>query len=240
MKKIIYILLFYIFILPFSALAAQNSGSTNAQSGQVNSNNVNASATVSTTQNRTQNQTEAQVQTNNPDIGTMAQEQTRTELQTELQKSQPVYAPVRQMTQTRLSTVSQVVENLVTLASRLYTQDQSLSVQIRTTAQEQIKAEDKVNQALDEAESRSKFARFFIGPNYKQLKVAKQEIEQNRLRVQQLNQIMLQITNASEQTELASQIKILETQNTSLEEQLNQDVEGFSLFGWLSKLISGF
>jgi len=51
---------------------------------------------------------------------------------------------------------------------------------------------------------------------------------------------MLQITNASEQTELASQIKILETQNTSLEEQLNQDVEGFSLFGWLSKLISGF
>ncbi len=238
MKKIIYISLLSIILVPLSVLAAQNGESANAQSGQSNSNNTTASATASATQN--QNRTETQAQTNNPDVGTMTQEQIRTELQTELQKSQSTYAPTQQMTQTRLSAVSQVVENLVTLASRLYTQNQSLSVQIRTTAQEQIKAEDRVNQSLDKAESRTGFAKFFIGPNYKQLKTVKQEMEQNRLRIQQLNQIMSQITNTSDQTELASQIKILEAQNTNLEEQLNQDTKGFSLFGWLSKLISGF
>jgi hypothetical protein len=236
MKKVVYVSLLSIIIVPLSVLAAQNGESANAQSGQANSNNATASATVSTTQN--QNQTQAQ--TNNPDVGTMTQEQIRTELQTELQKSQSAYVPTQQKTQTRLGAVSQVVENLVTLASRLYTQNQSLSVQIRTTAQEQIRSEDKINQSLDKAESRTEFAKFFIGPNYKQLKTVKQEMEQNRLRVQQLNQIMSQIANTSDQTELASQIKILEAQNTNLEEQLNQDTKGFSLFGWLSKIISGF
>jgi len=236
MKKVIYTSLLSIIIVPLSVLAAQNGESANAQSGQANSNNATASATVSTTQNQNQTQT----QTNNPEVGTMTQEQTRTELQAELQKSQPTYTPTRQMSQTRLTAVSQTVENLVTLASRLYTQNQSLSVQIRTTAQEQIKAEDKINQSLDKAESRTGFAKFFVGPNYKQLKVVKQEMEQNRLRIQQLNQIMSQITNTSDQTELANLIKILEAQNTNLKEQLNQDTKGFSLFGWLSKLISGF
>ena len=240
MKKTIYVSLLSMFIVPLSVSAAQNGQSVNAQSGQANSNNATATSTIETTQNRNQNQAETQAQTNNPEVGTMTQEQTRTELQTELQKSQSTYAPTQQRTQTRLSAVSQAVENLVTLASRLYTQNQSLSVQIRTNAQEQIRAEDKINQSLDKAESRTGFAKFFIGPNYKQLKTVKQEMEQNRLRIQQLNQIMSQITNASDQTELSNQIQILEAQNTSLEEQLNQDTKGFFLFGWLSKLISGF
>jgi vacuolar-type H+-ATPase subunit I/STV1 len=170
----------------------------------------------------------------------MTQEQERVELQTQLQESQPTYTPVRQTTQLRLNAISQVVENLVTLASRLYTQNQSLSIQVRTTSQEQIRAEDKINQSLDKAESRSGFAKFFVGPNYRQLKTVRQEMEQNRLRIQQLNQIMSQIANTSDQTELANQIKIMETQNTRLEEQLNQDTKGFALFGWLSKLMSGF
>jgi len=197
-------------------------------------------ASENANQTQTQSQTETQAQTNNPDIGTMTQEQARTELQTELQKSESTYAPERQMNQTRLNAVSRAVQNMLTIASRVAVQNTSLSNKIQTVAQAQIQTQDKVNQSLDKAETRSGFAKFFIGPNYKQLKTAKQEMEQNQLRIQELNQIMSQIANASDQTELKNQIKILEAQNISLEEQLNQDAKGFSLFGWLSKWINRF
>ena len=192
------------------------------------------------TQDQTQSQTETQVQTNNPDVGTMTQEQARAELQTELQKSESTYSPEGQAAQIRLNAVSQAVQNMLIIASRVATQNTSLSNQIQTTAQAQIQTQDRVNQSLDKAESRSGFTKFFIGPNYKQLKAAKQEIEQNQLRIRELNQIMSQITNTSDRTELENQIRILESQNTALSEQLNQDVKGFSLFGWLSKLINKF
>lgn len=250
MKKDVFIVAIFgvIFALPISALATQNNQSANAQSGQsVSSTNSTSTATststvtaTTTTQSRTQSQTEVQVQTNNPETGVMTQEQTRTELQTELEKSQPTYTPTKQTSQIRLNIMSQAVEDLVTLASRLYTGNQAASIQIRTTAQEQIKAEDRINQSLDKAESRTAFAKFFIGPNYGQLKTAKQEMEQNRLRIEELNQVMSQISNVSDQIELESQIKILEDQNTILQEQLNHDTRGFSLFGWLSRMISKF
>ncbi len=249
MKKDVFIAAIFgvILVLPISALATQNNQSASAQSGQsvsitTSTSATTATATVSATQSQTrsQSQTRAQVQTNNPETGVMTQEQTRTELQTELEKSQPTYTPTKQTSQVRLNIMSQAVEDLVTLASRLYTANQSASIQIRTTAQEQIKAEDRINQSLDKAESRTAFAKFFIGPNYGQLKTAKQEMEQNRLRIEELNQVMSQISNVSDQIELESQIKILEDQNTILQEQLNHDTRGFSLFGWLSRMISKF
>lgn len=54
-----------------------------------------------------------------------------------------------------------------------------------------------------------------------ELKNVKQEIEQNRLRIQELNQIMAKISNQTDKTNLQNQIQILEEQNTNLTEQLN-------------------
>ncbi len=119
-------------------------------------------------------------------------------------------------------------------------QDTTIGEQIRVIARNQGESEDVVNQSLEKAQNRRAFAKFFVGPAYSQLKNVKQQIEQNQLRIQQLNQIAAQISNQADQTNLQNQIQILEKQNTDLEEQLNQDTKGFSLFGWLSKLISGF
>lgn len=212
--------------MPTSMLAASENANQTGQANQGNS----TTNSVDTTQN----------QTNNPNVGTMTQEQARTELQTMLQQSESTYTPTRTQNQTRLNLVSTAVQNMLTIASRIATQNTSISNKIQTVAKAQIQMQDKVNQALDKAESRSGFAKFFVGPNYKQLKTVKQEMEQNQLRIQELNQIMSQISNQGDKTELQNQIKVLEDENTALSEQLNQDVKGFSLFGWLSRLISKY
>jgi len=245
MRKFLISLAIISLLLPMSAVAAQNgqSNSTgNTQSGQTSadqgSTNTNDSTSTGSAQN--QSQTSTMTQTNNPGTGTMTQEQARTELQTQLQQSEPTYTSTKTMNQARLNAVSTAVQNMLTIASRVATQNQTVSSEIQTVAQAQIKFQDQVNQSLDKAESRSGFAKFFVGPNYGELKTVKQQMEQNQLRIQELNQIVAQIANASDQTELKSQIKILEAQNTSLNEQLNTDVAGFSLFGWLSRLISKY
>lgn len=202
--------------------------------------NGNSQTSQSNSSSSSQSRTSTQTQTNSPNIGTMTQEQARVELQTQLQECQPTYTPTKTESQTRLNTVYKTVKNMLTTASHIATQNSSNSSKIQTIAQAQIQMQDKINQALDKAESRTNFAKFFIGPNYKQLKTVKQEMEQNQLRIQELNQIMAQTSNEGDKTELQNEIKILELENTALSEQLNQDVAGFSLFGWLSKLINKY
>ncbi|MFA6492636.1 MAG: hypothetical protein WCV58_00605 [Patescibacteria group bacterium] len=226
MKKFIWTIGLLLILLPITSFAAnQDTGQNNGQTSQ-------PSSSPSSTQN--QNTT----QTNNPETGVMTQEQTNTQLQSELQESMPSYSPKGQFSQERMSQISLTLESMVMLSNRL--ENSNIKEQINSIAHNQANSEDMVNQSLDKAESRSKVAKFFVGPNYKELKNVKQEIEQNRLRIEELNRIMSQITNQTDKTELQNQIQILEIQNTSLEEELDIDIQGFSLFGWLSKSINKY
>lgn len=231
MKKLLFSIGLVISILPGAALAVQNGQSANSQSGQANS-SATAVSTVSATQNQNQSQTQTQAST-----GTMTQDQIRTQLRTELQESEPTFVPKNTVAQQHRSQVATTVENIILLSAN---QDTTIGEQIRVIARAQGAAEDSVNQSLEKAQSRTTFAKFFVGPNYNQLENVKQQIEQNWLRIQQLNQIATQISNQADQTNLQNQIQTFEKQNTNLEEQLNQDTRGFSLFGWLSRLVSGF
>jgi len=244
MRKILILVAIFSLLSPLSVVAAQNGqpDGTNFQTGQANTTQGSASTSTSTSPGSIQNQsqTSTMTQTNNPGAGTMTQEQARTELQTQLEQNKPTYTPARAGNQARLNAVSTACQNMLTVASRVATENQSLSNEIQTAAQAQIKFQDQVNQSLDKAESRSGFAKFFVGPNYKELGNVKQAMDQNQVQIQKLNQIAAQINNTSDQTELRNQIQILEAQNTSLGEQLKKDVSGFSLFGWLNRWINKY
>ena len=180
----------------------------------------------------TQNREENQERTNNPETGTMTEEQTQ------LNNATSSYAPQNQTTQQHVAQVQSTVQNMIQLSYRL--NNENIGSQIRTMAQNQIKSEDTANQALEKAQTRSNFAKFFIGANYTQLKTVKQEMEQNQLRIQEFQQICNQISNSADQTELQNQIQILEEQNTALQNQLDSEESGFSLFGWLIRLINHY
>jgi hypothetical protein len=186
----------------------------------------------------TQNRETSQEQTNNPGAGTMTEEQQREEEQTQLNNATSSYTPQNQASQQYVLQVQSAVQNMIQLSYRL--NNENLGSQIRTMAQNQIKSADAANQALEKAQARSDFAKFFIGANYTQLKTMKQEMDQNQLRIQELQQICSQISNAIDQTELQNQIQILEQQNTALQNQLNNEESGFSLFGWLMRLIHSY
>lgn len=230
-------LLAMMFFASSYALAEQNGANA---LGQSNSSGVSTQSQSQSSGESTQNQAEneIQTQTNNPGVGTMTQTELELRIETQIQESKPTYSAKNSESQTRTGAVAKASQNLIRLSYQV--ENQSEADQIRLIAKEQTANQDRINKALDKADDRTSIAKFFIGPNFGQLENAKQIMEQNRLRIQELNRIMAQISNQGTKTELQNQISILEQENTSLENQITDPESGFSLFGWLVKWIRGY
>ena len=261
MKKII-IALIGLILLPSLALAvSSNSQSSSSSGGSIGSgvstgpatstsstnstssspdlvgNDANSSAS---SQSRSQNQ--AQTQTNNPETGTMTQEQaqiqTEEETQSDIKNSQPQYTPKNSNGIAHRSVVANAVQAMLQVANK--TENQGIGQQIKVIAQTQSQNQDKINQAIDKAETRSGFAKFFIGANYKELKSAQEALEQNKIQIQDLENLMNNLTTDADKLEIANQIIALQSEQYEIRNQVSDLSSGFSLFGWIARWKNGF
>jgi len=191
----------------------------------------------------TQNSVATQAQTQNAGTDTQIQTQTTTETEQQTQTAQDVESTKQQYTvknstaETRSSEVAKAVQDMLEVANRV--NNLSIGEQIRDIARAQNLAVDAGNKAVDKASSRSDIAKFFIGADYGQIKEAKKVMEQNQIRIRELQQIMLQLDNEADKTEIQEQINVLELQNLNLANQVNEIDSGFSLFGWFVRWFYG-
>jgi len=242
MKKLLSILALTFMLVPMSVLAvsANAQGATNGNSASTGETST-ATATSSATSNSgtsTQIETQNRVQTNNPGTGTMTQTEAQERLELQVEESKPTYTATNAKSSARLAVSSEVAEKLVGVASRV--SNASLADQIRVIAQNQSANQDAIGQAVDKVEERSAVARFLMGPNFTELKNAKQTMEQNRLQIRELEQLMSQVENEADKLEVANQIIILQNQQIELADQLGELSGGFTLFGWLGRWVRGF
>lgn len=134
----------------------------------------------------------------------------------------------------RRSEVANAVQTMLQVADR----DGGIGQQVRVIAQNQNQNQVKLEQNIEKIQSRGSFAKFFIGPNYGEIKDTQKTLEQNKEQIRQLNQVKNQLNNEGDQQQLTEQIRILEQANQEIETLLNDVQSGFSLFGWLNKLVS--
>jgi len=224
MKKKLFLTMLTLLVLPTVAFAV----SDNANQG-------------TTTQNQNAVTTQTQTQTNNP--GTGVQTQTRTEEQIQTQTQQDIESTKQQYqskdntVNSHASEVAKSVQAMLEVSNR--TNDPSIGEQIRTIAREQNQSVDNANKAMDKIQERSGLAKFFFGSNYGQMKEVKQIIEQNQERIRELQQIMTNLSNETDKTEIQNQINVLELQNLNLANQLADEGKGFTFFGWLVRWFYG-
>jgi len=191
------------------------------------------------TQNQTATTTQTQAQINNPGTGTMTQTQTeqQTKTQQDIESTKQLYQAKDKNAGSRSSEVAKAVQNMLEVANR--TSDPSIGEQIRVIAREQNQAEDSANKAMDKIQARSNVTKLLIGENYGQMKEVKRIMEQNQQRVRELQQIMTKLDSEADKTEIQNQINVLELQNLSLANQLQDEGAGFTLFGWLIRWFYG-
>lgn len=134
----------------------------------------------------------------------------------------------------RRSDVANAVQEMLQVADR----NGGIGQQVRIIAQTQTQNQEKIEASLQKVQSRSGFAKFFVGPNYGEINKTQKILEQNREQIKQLNQTEDQLTNQGDQQILTEQVQYLEQANTEIENLLNVSRKGFSLFGWMFRLFS--
>ena len=116
--------------------------------------------------------------------------------------------------------------------------DFEVGQEIKIVAQTQIQNQGELETGIQKIQSRSGFAKFFIGPNYSEIKSSQKLLEQNREQIQKLNEARTQIVNQGDQLQVIEQIQALEQVNQQIETLLSESQKGFSLFGWLFRIFS--
>jgi hypothetical protein len=180
-----------------------------------------------------QNQNQIQNQGEDTQVQNAEQQQQAEQLQATGSQAQAG----NNLSEQRRSQVANAVQEILQSAAEIGASEENLNIglQVKTIAQAQSQNQEKIENSLEKVEKRSGLAKFFIGPNYSEIDNAKKLLEENQLRVQELNQIRSLLTEGDEQETLAQQAQVLEQVNAQIEETLNESQKGFSLFGWLTK-----
>jgi len=109
--------------------------------------------------------------------------------------------------------------------------------QVREIARTQNQAQEQIRLDLDNLGKRSGLIKKLIGPDFKSLKNLEQQLEQNRLRIQQLEQVKDQLDDKVDTNLIDEAIKSLNDQNQLLDDQIKIESQVSSLFGWLFKRV---
>ncbi|MDD3679287.1 MAG: hypothetical protein PHX72_00270 [Candidatus Shapirobacteria bacterium] len=216
------------FIIPVVVLAQEGLvGQEARQQNRVQDPTTNL-ATDTPQGNQIQNQNQIQTQNQNED----SQLQVNTQEQESLQINKPNSRS--QTARENMSQVAQKVEELLAVPGY----QGGIGDQVREIARAQRQAQTQIEGELDKLETRSGFVKRLFGPDYKAVKGLDQQIEQNRLRIQQLEQLINQVQNQAEQDQIQETIQALIEQNTALEEQIQAEEKTASLLGWLFRLFN--
>jgi len=136
--------------------------------------------------------------------------------------------------QNRRSEVANAVQEMLAVADR----SEGIGEQVRLVAQNQQKNFDEVEAGLEKVQNRNQFIRFILGPDYQEIKKAKNLLEQSRTRTEDLNQLKSQVTEKADQEVLDQQLQIMEQVREQVELRLDESQKGFSLLGWMFRLFS--
>jgi len=136
--------------------------------------------------------------------------------------------------ETHRSAVADFVQTLLKTADK----EKGIGEKVREIAKQQERDEATTTDAIKKVANRSKIKTFLIGSDYKNLGALRSEIVKTRNRIQQLENMLGDIKNASSTDEIKSRIQALKSEQTKIESFIKSQEGKFSMFGWLVKIFT--
>ena len=134
----------------------------------------------------------------------------------------------------RRSVVANAVQEISSVAER----SGGIGEEIKAIAQTQTQNQEKLETGLQKIQDRSGFTKFFIGPNYGEIKASEKLLEQNKEQIQKLNELGVKLSNKGDKQKIEEQIQLLEQTTQQIETSLSDAQSGFSLLGWMFRLFA--
>jgi len=119
------------------------------------------------------------------------------------------------------------------------TNDPEIGGEVEEIVEEQEEVQEQVEESLDAVDNRPAVIKFLIGPDFKNLGQLRKEIVHTRNNIRKLEQIREKVAGET-QIAVDEAINELETTSLNLQASIGEKLEGFSLFGWLARWLSGF
>jgi hypothetical protein len=133
------------------------------------------------------------------------------------------------------STIATFVQGLLDVADK---EQGGIGEQVRVVAQQQNESKDKVADAIDKIQNRSKVKTFLIGTDYKNIGQMRNEMVKTRNQIDWLKRLLDKTTSEESKTALQGQVQTLEQEQQKIEDFLKANESKFSLFGWFVKLFN--
>ena len=134
--------------------------------------------------------------------------------------------------------IEDATQSLTRVSER--TSNPEVGEQIRVMTESHVQVQTKAKTALANMQARSKALKFFFGASYKNAGELKAQAAQLRSDAGELASLRDELTSAADQEEVQGAIDSLEEEADAMESELDQELEGFSLFGWLNRILSGY
>jgi len=119
------------------------------------------------------------------------------------------------------------------------TNNPDVEEEVEEIVEDQEEAEENAEEAIDNADKRPSYVKFLIGPDFNNLGQLRKEVVQTRNNIRKLEQLRLKAEEGVREPIDAAMAEI-ETKAQVLQEDMNERLSGFSLFGWLTRWLSDF
>ncbi|TEU02479.1 hypothetical protein E3I18_00895 [Candidatus Woesebacteria bacterium] len=130
------------------------------------------------------------------------------------------------------------IETAIQSLNRVTERDNNPEVgeQIRSMVQNHERVQIRTETALHQMSQRNQVLRFFIGPDYKNAGQVRSDVVSLRNNIRELEQIKEE-SLPTDAEDIQGAIDELQIEADELEVQLTEQLSGFSLFGWLARLL---
>lgn len=223
--------MFLLFAVPAAA-----KGSTQTQGQQLGQTGDPQNTTMTITPAKTGNST-PKTTVSPTDNQVKNQNQVKTQNEGESQQLSVATKEKEQSNQTINDSFQKVSDQVHLLINTVGAQS-GIGQQVKDIAQNQAKVQDQIKLNLSQLASQSATSKFFLGSDKKAVKQMEQQMEQNRLLIQQLEELKTQTKNSGDLEQIQQTIDLMTYQNTSLQEKIDQENKINGLFGWLVNLFN--
>jgi hypothetical protein len=128
------------------------------------------------------------------------------------------------------------IEKLQQVEAKVKTKEEKAKVE--SVLQDTVEADMDIDTHIASMEARPSVVKFIMGPDYKNAGQVRSTIVHLENDIKKLDKVEEKTGTGSG---TVSDTKVtLQSELTAIETKLSDNLQGFSLFGWLSKLLSGF
>ena len=133
------------------------------------------------------------------------------------------------------STVAQTVDDLLYVAS--VEGENGIGKKVREIARAQRDSAEQVDGLIDDAQSRSGFSEFILGPKYGDLKAIEKQVADNQARIDDLKQSANELEDTDLKEVVQEHVDVLTEENVKLQSFVSGKEKQKGIFGWVFRLL---